>query len=347
MLGSEFKRGVTTTLERVFKSSDWEFNKLEFQWYGTGAAIQFTHWSDRVVDATFRFPNVDDNVEMPRKSLPKFIAMALHELGHAWFTENTPWDAHRDNPTLCRLINGLEDPRIEQAVIDSGIAGNAHALFENLINDMMDGTYVDPNDFGNIAFQLAVEGRRLNGYKITVPPVIKKSRYREPMEWALSEAHFARSTEDIVAIAVELFKRLNVIKETTPPPPPPPPDEPEDDGEGEGEDDGEPGDPTDDPADDPAEDGEPEGEGDDGSDAGKPCDDGDPGDEPGDDSEDDPEGDPEDEGDEQVGGKPDAGEREFEPDLSKEMARYSTDVDTGDYPRPTCEKPIIFKFNWS
>ena len=351
MLGSEFKRAVVTTLERVFKASSYSFHRLDFQWYGTGASINFTVFGDtRMVDATFRFPNVDDNKEMPRKELPKFIGMVLHELGHAWFTTNHPWDAHRDNPVLCRLINGLEDPRIEKKVIDSGIAGNAFALFEGLINEMMGGTYVDPDDFGNLAFQLAVEGRRMNGYKIAVPPVLNKSRYKEPMKMALRLANKAKSTWEIVEIAENLLARLNELK---PPPVEAPPEQPPcDDGEPEGPpdgpevgdevgdeggDDGTPskGDSADD--DEGASAGDEEGD-EKGDDEGGDGGDGDGGDDDGGD----------DEGDE--GDKPSRGVddplRDIEPDMNDVTAPYRTTVDEGDNPRPTCFKPVVFKFNW-
>jgi len=241
MLGSDFKRGVTTTLERVFNASNWTFSELTFQWCGKGASVYFNEVGPRTLLARFMFPNVDDNKVIPKKTLPKFIGMALHELGHAWFTDNTPWEKHHDNPTLCRLINGLEDPRIERMVIESGIAANAGPLFENLINEMMGGTYCKPNDFQNIAFQLAVEGRRMNGYRIAVPPVYIKSRYRVPIQWALDEAHKAQSTAEIVAIAVELLARLNALKPPSnqspdgPGPGDAPSDGPGDEGEGEGE----------------------------------------------------------------------------------------------------------------
>jgi hypothetical protein len=306
MLGSEFKRGVVTTLERVFKASCYTFNELEFQWYGTGASIKFEVLGNtRMVDALFRFPNVDDNKEMPRKELPKFIGMVLHELGHAWFTDNAPWDAHRDNPTLCRIINGLEDPRIEKKVIGSGIAGNAFALFEGLINEMMGGTYVDPDDFGNLAFQLAVEGRRMNGYRIAVPPVYIKSRYRVPIQWALDEAHKAQSTAEIVAISVELLARLNALK----PPSNQSPDGPK------------PGDAPSDGSGDEGEDGG-EGEGE------KPADSPAKGDE---------------EGDKPGQGK--GGERPIEPDLADELKEHACTADDYT-PRPTWKTPTIYNFNW-
>jgi hypothetical protein len=311
MLGSDFKRGVTTTLERVFNASDWTFSELTFQWCGKGASIYFNEVGPRTLLARFMFPNVDDNKVIPKKTLPKFIAMALHELGHAWFTDNTPWDKHKVNPTLCRLINGLEDPRIERMVIESGIAANAGPLFENLINEMMGGTYCKPNDFQNIAFQLAVEGRRMNGYRIALPPVYTKSRYRVPIQWALDEAHKAQSTAEIVKIAVELLARLNALK---------PPSNQSSDGPKTG-----PGDaPSEGPSDGPGDEGEGEGEGD------KPADGPAKGDE---------------KGDGPASGKGAGGERPIEPDLADELKEHACTAD--EYtPRPTWRKPTIYNFNW-
>jgi len=314
MLGSDFKRGVGTTLERIFGASRWTFDKLEIQWCGKGASVSFQDWGNNHVTARFMFPNVDDNKSMPTKALPKFIGMVLHELGHAWFTDNAPWDARQNNPTLSRLINGLEDPRIERKVIEQGIAANAAPLFENLINEMMDGTYCDPDDFGNIAFQLAVEGRRMNGYRIALPPVYTKSRYRVPIEWALGEAHKAQSTIEIVRIAEELLRRLNELK---PPPAPqqPTPDDTPDDA------------PDDSPSDGPGDTQGGEGEGEGNKPADGPA-----------------------EGDSEEGegpaGKGGEGERPIEPDLAEELKPHACDADAYT-PRPSCRKVTTYKFDWS
>lgn len=309
MLGSDFKRGVTTTLERVFNASDWTFSELTFQWCGKGASVYFNEVGPRTLLARFTFPNIDDNKVIPKKTLPKFIGMALHELGHAWFTDNTPWDKHKVNPTLCRLINGLEDPRIERMVIESGIAANAGPLFENLINEMMGGTYCEPNDFQNIAFQLAVEGRRMNGYRIALPPVYTKSRYRVPIQWALDEAHKAQSTAEIVKIAVELLARLNALK---------PPSNQSPDGPGDA--------PSEGPSDGPGNEGEGEGE----DEGDKPADGPAKGDEKGDGPD---------------SGKGAGGERPIEPDLADELKDHACTAD--DYtPRPTWKTPTIYQFTW-
>ena len=321
MLGSDFKRGVATTLERVFNASKYTFDALEIQWCGKGAGVKFQDWGNNHVSATFMFPNVDDNAAMPTKALPKFVGMVLHELGHAWFTNNAPWDVHNDNPTLSRLINGLEDPRIERKVIESGIAANAGPLFENLINEMMGGTYCDPDDFGNIAFQLAVEGRRMNGYRIAIPPVYTNSRYRKPIQWALDEAHKAQSTAEIVRIAVELLERLNQLKPS------------ESDSSPDNGPDSDPGDtPSDGPSDSPSDGPGDAQEGDGKGEGNKPAD-----------------GPAEGDSDESEGpsgrGK-EAGERPIEPNLADELRAHACAAD--EYlPRPSCRRVSTYKFNWN
>jgi len=211
MLGIHAKRGIATTLERVFKNTGNKFNNLDILWTGKTAGIIFNKFSDGVVDAKLIFPAIDETVEIPASRFNNMIGYALHELGHAWFTDNKPWDTARDThgQFVSALINGLEDPRIERAVIESGFAPNSRALFEELINAILkkDG-YVDATEKCQIPFILAVEGRRLNGYNINVPNIISQSPYAKHLAWALKRAHTAKDTSAIVRIALELFKRL-------------------------------------------------------------------------------------------------------------------------------------------
>ena len=210
MLGIDVKRGVASTLERVFNRTGERFDKLEILWSGKTAGIIFKR-SPFGVDAKVLFPNIDETKPIPTDVFNNLIGYALHELGHAWFTSNAPWDKAREKygHFVSNLINGLEDPRIEKLVIDSGRAPNSRALFENLLNSVLkrDG-YVQPDDKKNIPFLLAVEGRRLNGYNVCVPNIVNDSPYRVHIRWALKRAHTAKSTEAIVKIAIELYERL-------------------------------------------------------------------------------------------------------------------------------------------
>lgn len=210
MLGLNVKRGVSTTLERVFTAAGYEFGKLEVLWSGSTAGIIFER-NDYKCDAKLIFPSIDELANIPQETFNNLIGYALHELGHAWFTDNKPWDFAREQhgAFVGSLINGLEDPRIERLVIASGRAPNSRVLFENLINSVLkrDG-YVKPDDKRNIPFLLAVEGRRLNGYDICVPSIVDKSPWAKHIKWALKRAQAASDTRTIAKIAVELFERI-------------------------------------------------------------------------------------------------------------------------------------------
>lgn len=377
MLGLNVKRGVATTLERVFNASGEEMGELEILWSGKTAGIIFDKRYG-VTNAKVIFPSVDEKSDIPHTTFNNLIGYALHELGHAWYTDNKPWDRARAEfgSFVGALINGLEDPRIERCVIESGRAPNARALFENLVNSILtkDG-YVEPDDKKNIPFLLAIEGRRMNGYDICVDSIVDASPWKKDIKWALKRANKAKDTATIVKIAVELFKRLTEKEEevdvgkgedTNQPPQGEPQDGDGQDGQPQ---DGEPPQtqPTDDPADDDGQDdtngqdkGDPsdsdeqgDGDGSDGSDGddtngqggdkptdGNPTDgqDGDPSDEPTDDKP------------SSGNGKSESleGGREVEPSdfIEGELDKHSTSVDDKKS-RPSYGKPKIANFSWS
>lgn len=206
MIALEAKRGVEATLERVFKATGNRFDKLVVAWTGTTAGIKTEG------DTTYiMFPSVDETKPVPQTMFNELIGYALHELGHKWFTQDRPWDNARKQhgAYVSALINGLEDPRIEECVVNSGYAPNARVLFEFLVNQVLrKNGYVEPDDFKNIPFMLAIEGRRLNGYAICFDSIVDASPYKVELRWALRAAKKARDTKTIVKIAVELYARL-------------------------------------------------------------------------------------------------------------------------------------------
>ena len=264
MLAINAKRGVESTLERVFKNAGGQFDTLEFLWSGSTAGIVFERIG-ATVKAKILFPSINEASEISRAKFNNLIGYALHELGHAWFTDNEPWDdARRDHGGfVANLINGLEDPRIELKVIESGYAPNSRALFEDLINSVLaKNGHVDADDIKNVPFLLAIEGRRLNGYHIDVPNIIDDAPWASDLHWALGEARVATNTQRIAEIAIELYKRLQQEGETQgdkPTDKPEPPDDQEPPIGGYPCDDGEPTEGGDQPSD---EQGEGEGEGD-------------------------------------------------------------------------------------
>jgi hypothetical protein len=206
---------VESTVERVFNNAGNRFDRLEFVWSGTTAGIIFERDRDHV-SAKILFPAINEASDIPRAKFNNLIGYALHELGHAWFTDNDPWDdARREHGGfVANLINGLEDPRIELKVIQSGYAPNSRALFEDLTNSVLaKNGYVQADDLKNVPFLLAVEGRRLNGYHINVPSVIDDAPWASDLHWALGEARVATNTQRIAEIAIELYKRLQQDEE--------------------------------------------------------------------------------------------------------------------------------------
>jgi hypothetical protein len=207
MLALDAKRGVEATLERVYKNTGRSFDKLSITWNGRTAGVSRTKNAVHVI-----FPNVDETKQVETSLFNQLIGYALHELGHLWFTTDKAWDKAREEhgAFVSSLINGLEDPRIEQCVVDSGYAPNSRSLFEHLTNQVLiKSGYVEPDDFKNIPFMLAIEGRRLNGYDICFPSIVGKSPYAKHLRWALKAAQSAKDTPKIVKIAIELYRRLN------------------------------------------------------------------------------------------------------------------------------------------
>lgn len=342
MLGIHAKRGIATTLERVFKSTGSTFNKLDILWTGKTAGIIFNRYGEGVLDAKLIFPAIDETVEISNSKFNNMIGYALHELGHAWFTDNRSWDKARQDhgAFVSNLINGLEDPRIERKVIESGYAPNSRALFEDLINAVLDKDgYVDATEKCQIPFILAVEGRRLNGYAINVPSVIDESPYAEHLRYALKRASKATDTATIVRIALQLFERLKEQDQQS---------EGQDEGDGQ---EGQQGDQGQQGGDqqgdqqgdkqDGGKDGEQDGQGSDG----------DASDQDGDQSSDKSDGEPKDDPKPSSKGKgkgsyDDKG-RDVEPTsfIEDELKNESSTVDKSS-PRPVVLKPIIQTFDW-
>jgi hypothetical protein len=201
MKGFEIKIATEATFERL-NAHVKGFKQINFVWGFQTAGIQVK--GDKV---EVFFPSIDETKEINVGLLHRMVGYVCHELGHLWFTDNGVWDnTAKGDKWIHSLINGLEDPRIEAKVIESGFAGNSRNLFTGLVNHVVGGEI--PMDFRNIPFILAVEGRRLNGYPILAPQTYQQTPWAADIQWALDEAHVARNTARICTIAKELARRL-------------------------------------------------------------------------------------------------------------------------------------------
>jgi hypothetical protein len=106
------------------------------------------------------------------------------------------------------LINGLEDPRMEQCVIDSKALENSRNLLSDLTNWLLKDGYVEPDDIENVAFICAIEGRRLNGYQLNYPCIVDQSPWSAAIWDALHSARKARNTQGVADAAQTLLYAL-------------------------------------------------------------------------------------------------------------------------------------------
>jgi len=187
MLGYEIKQEVSKQL-----------GGYSIDWHGQSAAV---------VGSQILLPVMDDDLDYPEDIYRQMLGYGLHELGHIRHTDHDPWDwaVHNHGRFLGGLINGLEDVRIEQAMIRSGVD---QALFEAVTNAALKDGYVNPDDRHNICFALAVEGRRLNGYRLACKSILDELPWASPIWWALKKMKDARSTSEVVTIALRLHRRL-------------------------------------------------------------------------------------------------------------------------------------------
>ena len=187
MLGYEIKHEVSKQL-----GGHW------IDWKGQSAAV---------VGSQIVLPAMDDDLDYPEDTYRQMLGYGLHELGHLHYTDQDPWDwaVYNHGRFLGGLINGLEDVRIEQSMIRTGVD---QTLFETAINAVLKDGYVSPDDRQNICFVLAVEGRRLNGYHLACDSVLDESPWASPIWSALKKIRSARSTAEVVTIALRLYRKL-------------------------------------------------------------------------------------------------------------------------------------------
>jgi hypothetical protein len=225
MKGIDAKRGIAATLERIWAMAKKDPKRLTILFGGEGARCSF-EGEGRFMKARVQLPALDDIGEVSQAHFNDVIGFVLHEFGHTQYTKNEPWEkAVAERPELKDsklpfwFVNAMEDIRIEGLVIQSGLAGNAKALFEGLVDgqDVSDVKFDIPE---NVPYVLAVEGRRLNNdYALTTRDLLAECPWADNVRCSLDNLKDARSTADSVRIALDLYDLLfpDAIPDAPPP----------------------------------------------------------------------------------------------------------------------------------
>jgi hypothetical protein len=206
MDGIKFKRAISATLERYTAALGY---KVRIVYVGQSAGMNFVNGQLNVI-----FPAIDETGHFTIADVNRYVGMVIHEGGHAKFTDCKAWDKavsgapKGQGKFLHRLINGLEDPRMEQCVIDSRALENSRNLLSDLTNWLLKDGYVEPDDIENVAFICAIEGRRLNGYQLNYPCIVDQSPWSAAIWDALHSARKARNTQGVADAAQTLLDAL-------------------------------------------------------------------------------------------------------------------------------------------
>lgn len=208
MQGSVAKAVLTTMFADLWRSSGNKIKRLDVRFAGEGAGIRCTR-RRRNLSATVILPAIDDKAEVSNELFNKMTGYVVHELGHAWFTDNEPWDEAKSlhGDILGDIINGLEDARTELQVIRSGYADNARQLLTQLTNNVFEEPF-EVYCLVNVGAVCAIEGRRLNGYELTVPDLFLDNPWWNEIDEALADLQHCTNTADVVKVAVELWEKI-------------------------------------------------------------------------------------------------------------------------------------------
>ena len=240
-------------------------------------------------------PYVDSMMYMPRKTANQWVGYVAHELLHIVFTSDSTWNraswrADRKGKPVkgwwfkTKLLNGLEDPRIEACGARIGFAPGAQFCIRALVQDMIERAKQQPIEkvcsIRNFPWILAVG---LRGYDVgekeiiaALPKDLAKVYKFAAKKYAAAMKHPdfdspEKGTTLMLRIATAVQRKLKELAEEHEEEQPTPPDQPtpsedgdeseeREDGEGDGEQDGDEGDGGD-------ESDEDEGDGEEGEDA--------------------------------------------------------------------------------
>lgn len=174
---------------------------------GTSAYATWTPGREAQELNTWRinYPNLADNAMLSRREADFISAYTLHELGHIAHTDNNVVKSVRG--CLFHLWNGLEDARIEHAIIAGGKARGARSMFKKLMSKytFCVGEDFNPCLINHAPFALALVARAAygdgNGYAKTL-----LSRIPEPYA-----ALYATVCQQLLALPLDRSGSADVL----------------------------------------------------------------------------------------------------------------------------------------
>lgn len=203
-------------------------------------------WDDYGV--TINLPVRPATSVMTQTEFEDWTAYLLHEMGHPTHTDLATWQ-QACKTGLSRLTNAVEDVRMEQALIKSGLVPNAKAVLSRLVSRKVAEARVNnwkPNSRKEIGWTLCVLGRLANGYAIDATDVAWVKSQIKPgstvktiLGWALPELAACSNTRNCMELAKRISDAIAVPAQQPPQPQAKQSEAEQGEGEGESESEGE------------------------------------------------------------------------------------------------------------
>ena len=197
-LGHELRRGVETLAHKV----------CQF----IGLPEITIEWSSQVSTAGINsggrmfLADLKDDAVVPASLFTRYCGFVVHELCHRKWTD---FSVESDNQYIRGLHNAVEDAWIEHKAIDMGLTGNVANLLGDLVEQIVQESLVNVQDWSNPAqypFLLAVYLRRHAQTKLPLPQGL------EPIFARAGDMLVnAQSSKDTLDIAVWVYGQLRLL----------------------------------------------------------------------------------------------------------------------------------------
>lgn len=191
---------------------------------GETAFAQWTNAADgRVMTYRVNYPDMPDNSFVSRSEADLISAFTNHEIGHIAYTNHSSLMAYSgpQYSLLRNLWNGIEDGRIEHAVIASGRANGARSGFKRLMSKFtsrLDDKF-NPTSINNAPFALALICRAAlgdgNGFAKTLLdriPEPKRSLYKAVADAMPSLSLNRDGTNQALGLAMQFLEGWKAIE---------------------------------------------------------------------------------------------------------------------------------------
>ena len=239
--GTAIKSAIETTLRKTWSAANngTNLDGLIVRFAGTGASMS-EHATTQGLRVVISLPDFKDAHAYTDAHADRILAYALHEIGHAFFTDSHAWDAairavmQVDMDLLHRCINAFDDVQQEAALIRSGYAVGAKRLLTGLLEHITrDCDAKSFSNLSNIPFAVCVDGR---DYGISVAHLVPQQHAALVTE-AVAKAKALTCTADAIEAGHWLWQKLKQAQQDQANDNSKPSDE-QSDGESDGESDG-------------------------------------------------------------------------------------------------------------